>query len=212
VPTTCDLPVHNTESTVSNLGATYAPGMDEALGRRVARLAASPLFPFAGDLTVKSLGEPMVDELVRDGEAPDRPCRSCGAEADVMWRNERWKITRMSPTANPVGVFLETIEHLDLADFDDATAAEYGVLTRHLEAAIRSLESVGRVHIHRWGDGSAHFHVWFQGRPARQLEFYGWGNVLWTQLVPPLAADVVEANHAHVLAHFARNAGGTIVS
>ena len=89
-------------------------------------------------------------------------------------------------------------------------AAEYGVLTRHLVRAIDALDRVGRVHVHRWGDGSSHFHVWFQGRPARQLELYGWGNVLWAQLLPALPAEVVTANHAQVVAAFAGTAGGTV--
>lgn len=181
------------------------------MAARVQRLVSMPLFPFTGEFEVKPLGDLMAEELARDGESPDRPCHSCGGDERVLWRNERWKVTRMSPSANPVGVFLETIDHIDFEHFDDELAAEYGVLTRHLEAAIRSLEAVGRVHIHRWGDGSAHFHVWFQGRPARQLELYGWGNVLWPQILPPLEADVVEANHAAVLDAFARSARGRLV-
>lgn len=178
---------------------------------KVQRLQAMPLFPFEGELTMKSLGPLLEAELVRDGESPDRPCHSCGGDERVLWRNDRWKVTRMSPSANPVGVFLETVEHCDVEHFDDELAAEYGVLTRHLEAAIRSLDSVGRVHIHRWGDGSAHFHVWFQGRPARQLELYGWGNVLWPQILPPLPTDVLDANHASVIATFARAVGGEVI-
>ncbi len=110
-----------------------------------------------------------------------------------------------------MGVFLETVDHIDFEHFDDDLAAEYGVLTRHLEAAIRGVDAVGRVHIHRWGDGSAHFHVWFQGRPARQLELYGWGNVLWPQILPPLPDEALAANHAQVLDAFGASAGGTVV-
>ncbi len=57
------------------------------------------------------------------------------------------------------------------------------------------------ISVPRWGEGSAHLHVWFQGRPARQLEFYGWGNVLWSQLVDPLPSAVLDANHQQVIAH-----------
>ncbi|MCB1000491.1 MAG: hypothetical protein R2713_11770 [Ilumatobacteraceae bacterium] len=183
-----------------------------ASAARVERLASSPLFPFEGEHRLKPLGEPMAHELVRDGEAPDRPCHSCGRDERVLWHDERWKITPLAPSVNPVGLFLETVEHLDLEDFDDRLAAEYGVLTRHLVTAIDSLDSVGRVHVHRWGDGSSHFHVWFQGRPARQPELYGWGNVLWAQVLPALPAEVVTANHALVVAAFAGAVGGTVVS
>ena len=53
----------------------------------------------------------------------------------------------------------------------------------------------------RWGDGSSHFHMWFQGRPAKQLELYGWGNVLWSQVLDPLPAEVIDANHELVVDH-----------
>ncbi len=146
----------------------------------------------------------MADELVREGEG-GRPCKSCENPDRVLWSNGRWKLTPIRPSANPVGLFLETVEHIDFEDFDDDMAAEYGVITRHLEAAIRAVASVGRVHIHRFADGAAHFHVWFQGRPARQLELYGWGNNLWTQVLTPLDADVVGANHDQVIAAFVQS-------
>ena len=78
------------------------------------------------------------------------------------------------------------------------------------QRAISSIEAVGRVHVHRWGDGSEHFHVWFQGRPARRLELYGWGNVLWSQILPPLSAEETDANHTVVIEHLHAAAGGVI--
>ena len=171
------------------------------------RMQGSPLFPFDGDLTLRTLS-PLIDhELVREGEG-GRPCRSCDSDDRTLWSNERWKLTWMSPTANPVGLFLETVEHIDFEHFDDDLASDYGLLTVRLESAIRSLDSVGRVHIHRWGDGSSHFHVWFQGRPARRLELYGWGNVLWSQLAEPLPHTEVQANHAAVVEQLCASVGG----
>ena len=177
--------------------------MDDGLAQRISALTSSPLFPFDGELRLKDLSEPMEAEFPRDGEG-DQACRGCEplAEDRRLWANQTWRLTTIRPSANPVGLFLETNEHLDFEDFDDAMAAEYGVITRHLEAAIRSLPSVGRVHIHRWGDGSSHFHVWFQGRPARQLEMHGWGNVLWPQLLEPLPKDVIKSNHQEVVERF----------
>ncbi len=40
-------------------------------------------------------------------------------------------------------------------------------MTVRLERAIRSLDGVARVHVNRWGDGSAHLHLWFLARPYR---------------------------------------------
>lgn len=167
---------------------------------RAQRLAAMPLFPFTETLGLKALGPPMAKELVRDGEG-GKPCHSCGKPDRELWSNERWKITEIGHSANPVGLFLETVDHIDFDHFDETYARELGVLTWRLEESIRSIETVGRVHIHRWGDGSAHFHMWFQGRPARQLELYGWGNVLWPQILDPLPSDEIQSNHARVVEH-----------
>lgn len=167
----------------------------------VQRLTNMPLFPFEGDLTVRTLGEPMAEELPRAGEG-GKSCPSCDRSDGILWSNDRWRLIAIEPSVNPVGLFLETNQHLDFEDFDRETAAEFGVITWQLEAAIRELDSVGRVHIHRWGDGSSHFHVWYQGRPARQLELYGWGNVLWPQILPSLPLETIDANHRQVVDRF----------
>ncbi len=187
----------------------YGRAMDDTTSAAIDRMKASPLFPFDGDLNLKTLGPPMDAELPRNGEG-DKPCGSCGNDERTWWSNERWKITTVQRSINPVGLFLETVDHIDFEDFDENYASEFGVLTMHLEAAIRSLESVGRVHIHRWGDGSSHFHVWFQGRPAKQLELYGWGNVLWAQVAEPLPQEVVDANHEVIVADLSRRYGGVV--
>jgi len=68
---------------------------------------------------------------------------------------------------------LETIEHADLADLSIARALELGVLTCRIERAMRAVDGVGRVHIYRFGDGSAHFHLWFFARPAGLVQTRG---------------------------------------
>jgi hypothetical protein len=175
--------------------------MDEIVAKRVRSLTRMPLFPFVGEFELKELQSPMEAELARDGE-DGKLCWACQRTDGILWSDGRWRITLTQPTANPVGLFLETVDHIDFHDFGADMASEFGLLAWRLEAAINSLDSVGRVHIHRWGDGSSHFHVWFQGRPARQLEMYGWGDVLWTQLLPPLDQDVIDSNHARVIAAF----------
>jgi hypothetical protein len=95
--------------------------MDADRSPAVERVMTPPLFPFDADFGLKPLSDPMVAELPRDGEA-DRPCTSCGADERVWWRNDRWKITALRPRVNPVGLFLETVEHLDFEHFDDGIA------------------------------------------------------------------------------------------
>ncbi len=184
--------------------------MSDEIERRIAKMIASPLFPLTVSGELKALSAPMEAELVRDGEG-GKPCHACNRPDRSLWTNGRWQITSVMLSANPVMLFLETVDHIDFEHLDAAMASEFGVFTWRLEAAIRSVETVGRVHVHRWGDGSSHFHVWFQGRPARQLEYYGSGNVLWSQLVDPLPAEVIGANHRQVIDHFvaAITAGST---
>ena len=67
-------------------------------------------------------------------------------------------------------LILESRSHLDLGDLPNLLAAELGVMTVRLERAIRSLDEVAQVHVNRWGDGAAHLHLWFLGRPAGQLQ------------------------------------------
>jgi hypothetical protein len=169
--------------------------------RAIKRLVSSPLFPLQGDFALKTLTPMMDAELPRDGE-DGRPCQSCLHQEHVLWKNERWRITSAAPSANPVALFLETIDHVEFAEFDPEMAREFGLLVWHLELAIASIPAVGRVHIHHWGDGSSHFHVWFQGRPARQLELYGWGNVVWGQLLEPLSLATITANHDIAICRF----------
>ncbi|MFT4866612.1 MAG: hypothetical protein ACI8RE_002810 [Ilumatobacter sp.] len=64
--------------------------MDDGSQAALDAMSASPLFPFAGELTLKPLGEPMETELQREGEG-DRPCKSCGNNGRVWWSNSRWK-------------------------------------------------------------------------------------------------------------------------
>jgi hypothetical protein len=171
---------------------------------KIEAMIDSALFPFTREFVIKPLSSPMAAEFERDGEGA-KPCHSCAKPERVLWSNGRWQITGGLTSVNPVLLFLETVEHLDFETLDKAMASEFGVLTWRLEAAIRTIVSVGRVHVHRWADGSSHFHVWFQGRPAGQLEMYGWGNVLWPQLLPPLPEDLIRANHALVIENFERS-------
>lgn len=65
-------------------------------------------------------------------------------------------------------------------------SAELGVLTVRLERAIRSLDTVARVHVSRWGDGSAHLQLWFLARPYGQLQLRGPFMTMWDDILPPV--------------------------
>jgi diadenosine tetraphosphate (Ap4A) HIT family hydrolase len=66
----------------------------------------------------------------------------------------------------PGGVLLTSKAHVDaLSDLPHERQAEFGVIAAAVESAILSLGAASLVHIYRWGDGCAHFHVHFVGRP-----------------------------------------------
>jgi hypothetical protein len=45
------------------------------------------------------------------------------------------------------------------------------------------------VHLYRWGDGGAHFHVWFLPRPLGMIEGYGMMLPLWEDALPNVPGE-----------------------
>ncbi|RZU51018.1 hypothetical protein EV385_2816 [Krasilnikovia cinnamomea] len=144
-----------------------------------------PSFPFEGDMRVKTLADPVAVEPPRSGEdAAD--CVACNTPDDAyIWVSDRWRVRAMDrPTGLPVVLILECRSHLDLGDLPNLLAAELGVMTVRLERAVRSLDGVARVHVNRWGDGSAHLHMWFLARPYGRLQLRGTFLSLWDDILP----------------------------
>ncbi|MEV0714791.1 hypothetical protein [Asanoa sp. NPDC050611] len=167
-----------------------------------------PSFPFEGDLRVKKLAEPVDAEPRRKGEdAAD--CVACNTPDDAyIWVSERWRVRAMErPTGLPMVLILEARSHLDLGDLPNLLAAELGVMTVRLERAVRSLDGVARVHVNRWGDSSAHLHMWFLARPYGQLQLRGTFLSLWDDILPPIAESVWRENLALVAAWLAEFGG-----
>ncbi|MDR6324337.1 hypothetical protein J3R03_008533 [Actinoplanes couchii] len=105
-------------------------------------------------------------------------------------------------------LILECRSHLDLGDLPNLLAAELGVMTVRLERAIRSLDGVARVHVNRWGDGSAHLHMWFLARPYGRLQLRGTFLSLWDDILPVVPESQWRENLAMVAAWLA-DFGGT---
>ncbi|MEU7919803.1 hypothetical protein AB0B47_14365 [Micromonospora zamorensis] len=104
-------------------------------------------------------------------------------------------------------LILESRTHLDLGDLPNLLAAELGVMTVRLERAIRSLDGVARVHVNRWGDGSAHLHMWFLARPYGRLQLRGTFLSLWDSILPPISEAQWRENLALVAAWLAEFGG-----
>jgi hypothetical protein len=167
-----------------------------------------PSFPFEGDLRVKPL-EPIADvEPPRDGEDIGS-CPACAAPDEAyIWVSERWRVRAMDrPSGLPMVLILESRSHLDLGDLPNLLAAELGVMTVRLERAIRSLDGVARVHVNRWGDGSAHLHLWFLARPTGRLQLRGSFLSLWNDILPPVSDAQWRENLALIAAWLAEFGG-----
>jgi diadenosine tetraphosphate (Ap4A) HIT family hydrolase len=167
-----------------------------------------PSFPFEGDLRVKELDDPVAVEPPRKGEGAAE-CIACNAPDEAyIWVSERWRVRTMDrPTGLPMVLILESRSHLDLGDLPNLLAAELGVMTVRLERAIRSLDNVARVHVNRWGDGSAHLHMWFLARPYGRLQLRGTFLSLWDDILPPISESTWRENLALVAAWLAEFGG-----
>ncbi len=170
-----------------------------------------PSFPFEGDMRVKQLMEPVDVEPPRHGEDVT-DCVACNTPDEAyIWVSERWRVRAMDrPTGLPMVLILESRSHLDLGDLPNLLAAELGVMTVRLERAIRSLDGVARVHVNRWGDGSAHLHLWFLARPYGRLQLRGTFLSLWDDILPEIPEHQWRENLAHVAAWLAEFGGRSL--
>ena len=167
-----------------------------------------PSFPFEGDIRVKQIDDPVEVEPSRKGE-DSADCVACAAPDEAyIWVSDRWRVRAMDqPSGLPMVLILESRSHLDLGDLPNLLAAELGVMTVRLERAIRSLDGVARVHVNRWGDGSAHLHMWFLARPYGRLQLRGTFLSLWDAILPPIPEMQWRENLALVAAWLAEFGG-----
>lgn len=177
------------------------------------RLAADPrpaadgivawdIFPFAGELRVAAIADPVLPEPERGGLTAET-CPLCLApDGDYLWVGERWRVKTIRGSSLPV-LFLEPRAHLDLDALDEDMAGELGRLVVRVERALGRVHGVGRVHVYRYGDGLVHLHVWFMARPAGMLQLKGFTLPIWGQLMPPLPGSMGEEIVASVAAALA---------
>src|SRR5689334_22497243 len=155
-----------------------AAGPDGRLAVAVEEMPGWDIFPFESDsLRLKPL-QPLADEEPpRHGEDPAE-CWCAGPpdpaqDERLVWSNERWRLHLDLGLRLPIGLNLGPRAHCDLTTVPDDLAAEMGTLIVAVSAAVESLPSVGRVQLAKYGDGGAHLHLFFFGRPARMLQLRG---------------------------------------
>jgi len=164
-----------------------------------------PSFPFEGDLRIR---KPPTDffELPRAGDVDGPPCRCPEPDTNFIWVDDNWRVRAADPKPVPL-VFLETREHLDLDVLPRRLLAELGDIIARLDSAIRSTGDISRVHFHRWGDGSAHFHMWFFGRPAGAVHLLGMGMEMWAEILPAVPHDEWDRQMHQIAGHLASESG-----
>jgi hypothetical protein len=172
------------------------------------------IYPYEIDsLRLKPL-RPLADaEPPRGGEDPDtcwcaRP-RDLAHDELLVWSNERWQLHLDVEMHLPIAVSLGPLEHCDLPTVPEYLTAEMGRLIVEVSAAVEALPSVGRVQLAKYGDGGAHLHLFFLGRPARVLQLRGSPLIDWAENLPPVPRDVHLANADAVADRLVAAVGGT---
>lgn len=173
------------------------------------------IFPFELDtLRIKPLHPLAAAEPLRRGEDPaecwcadeDLPERIA---VNVLWSNERWLVTLDHHMRLPLAVNLMPRAHCDLSTVPDDLASEMGTLIVAVSDAIERLPSVGRVQLAKYGDGGAHLHLFFFGRPDRMLQLRGSSLIDWEENLPPVPLEVLRANAAYVAEILTARLGGS---
>ena len=170
------------------------------------------IFPFEpADLTLVPLVAPVLPEPAREGVG-GAGCRSCSSEDGTVWSDDHWRLTVGRVTSGvPLRLMLVSRAHVDYPDLDDDRAAELGVLLVHLARAIESLPHVARAHVHRWGDGAEHLHVFAYARPEGMQQLRGIFLPVWDDALPAVPTPERDADALAVAHALARSYGGAVV-
>jgi len=191
-----------------------AAGPDGRLAVAVEEMPGWDIFPFEIEsLRMKPL-QPLADaEPPRSGEDPAECSCSRGPDPAALqrevWSNERWVLHLDTSSRLPIGLNLGPREHCDLPTVPEHLAGEMGTLIVAVSAAVEGLPSVGRVQLAKYGDGGAHLHLFFFGRPARMLQLRGSPLLDWEENLPSVPLEVHRANAEAVADHLLSAVGGT---
>jgi diadenosine tetraphosphate (Ap4A) HIT family hydrolase len=137
--------------------------------------------PYQEPLVPRSPAERVIPEPPRRGEPGGEPCAICaGQTTEPVWSNHLWSLHPPVGGSLPGAVWLASRAHVDsFCDLSEESAADFGRVVAKVERGILQLGGVARVHLYRWGDGGAHFHVWMLPRPLGMLEATGMMLPLW---------------------------------
>ena len=174
----------------------------------LSRMTGWDISPFEADgLRVTPLRPPVLPEPARQGEDPAE-CHSCSHRDEGIWFDDHWRLTRITGVGVPLVLMLHPREHFDLADLPEPWAPELGVLTVQIARHMQAVPHISRAHVYRIGDGGAHLHIWFFGRPEGQAQLYGSWLPVWDDLLPEYPAEVADADAETVAEALVTSYGG----
>jgi diadenosine tetraphosphate (Ap4A) HIT family hydrolase len=158
--------------------------------------------PYAEPLVPREPAGRVIPEPPRRGEPGGEPCAICTQRTTAaVWSDGIWTLHPPTGGSLPGTVWLATREHVDsFSDLPPAAAADFGRVAARVERAMLALGGVARVHLYRWGDGGAHFHVWFLPRPEGMLEARGAMLPLWEDVLPSASDEELRAAAERVAA------------
>ncbi len=160
------------------------------------------VLPYLDPLVPREAAERVLPEPRRRGESGGPPCAICGGKTtEALWSDENWTLHAPVGGSLPGSVWLASRLHVDsFTDLPEALAADFGRVIARVERAILSLGNVGRVHLYRWGDGGAHFHVWLLPRPLGMVDASGMMLPLWEDALPNVSDEELAAAAKRVAA------------
>jgi diadenosine tetraphosphate (Ap4A) HIT family hydrolase len=138
--------------------------------------------------------ELVIPEPPRRGEPGGEPCFPCsaGSDANLIWSDDHWTLHNPGQTGLPGSVWLASRQHFDsFADMPAEVGTTFAAVCGRVERAVLASGDVGRVHLYRWGDGGAHFHVWFVPRPLGRIDLGGHLLMTWEDTQPPASAEQI---------------------
>ena len=198
------------EEWYARVAAAFGP--DGRLPVAVEEMPGWDIFPFEVDsLRVKPLAGPADEEPARRGETTgDCWCAKGPGDDDGtrVWSNPRWKLDLAPRSGLPLMLLLSPLEHHDLPSLPGDLAAEMGQLVAAISDALEHVPSIGRGQLAKYGDGGAHLHLFFFGRPARMLQLRGSPLLDWEENLPRVPLEVMQANARVVAERLVVHVGG----
>jgi diadenosine tetraphosphate (Ap4A) HIT family hydrolase len=149
--------------------------------------------PYQEPLVPLEPGERQIPEPPRRGETGGPPCGICGGKTTAaVWTDEHWTLHPPVGASLAGAVWLASRVHADsFSDLPEDVASTFGTVAARVERAILARGDVGRVHLYRWGDGGAHFHVWFVPRPLGRLDMSGHLLMAWEDVMPAAGEEQI---------------------